>query len=80
MKLKMNKTAFSFLMIAMLITVANCRQEDGSSCKCPPSKFENGMYYSQVYEDYILAYVFKNVDSGFYIDIGANDPNVFNLT
>ena len=79
MKSKMNSAAFSFLMIAVLITVAHCRQENGS-CDCPPSKFENGMYYSQTYEDYILAYVFKNVASGFYIDVGANDPNVFNVT
>lgn len=79
MKSKMNIAAFSFMMIAVLITIANCRTEDGS-CDCPHSKFENGMYYSQTYEDYILAYVFKNVASGFYIDVGANDPNVFNVT
>jgi FkbM family methyltransferase len=79
MKSKTNSPTFFFLMIAVLITVSSCRQEN-RLCDCPPSKFEGGIYYSQTYEDYILAYVFKNVDRGFYIDVGANDPNVFNVT
>jgi FkbM family methyltransferase len=79
MKLKINSMAFFCLMIAVLITISNCRQEN-RSYDCPHSKFEDGIYYSQTYEDYILAYVFKNVANGFYIDVGANDPNVFNVT
>jgi FkbM family methyltransferase len=49
-------------------------------CDCPPSKFESGAYFSERYEDYILGYVFKDVNKGFYIDVGANDPNVDNIT
>jgi FkbM family methyltransferase len=33
------------------------------------------VYYSQFYEDYILAFVFRDQKSGFYVDVGANDPN-----
>ena len=36
--------------------------------------------YSQFYEDLILFYVFHNVKNGFYIDIGANDPNIISVT
>lgn len=79
MKSKINSAIILGLVIAAFITVTNCRQEDGS-CQCPHSKFEEGIYYSQTYEDYILAYVFKNMDTGFYVDVGANDPNIFNVT
>ena len=37
-------------------------------------------YYSQFYEDYILGYVFKDQKSGFYVDVGANDPDVNSVT
>jgi FkbM family methyltransferase len=37
-------------------------------------------YYSQFYEDYILAYVFKDQKSGFYVDVGANDPDANSVT
>ena len=37
-------------------------------------------YYSQFYEDYILGYVFKDQKSGFYVDVGANDPDVSSVT
>jgi FkbM family methyltransferase len=37
-------------------------------------------YYSQFYEDYILGYVFKDQKSGFYVDVGANDPDENSVT
>ncbi len=37
-------------------------------------------YYSQFYEDYILGYVFKDQKTGFYVDVGANDPEVMSVT
>ena len=37
-------------------------------------------YYSQFYEDYILGYVFKDQKSGFYVDVGANDPDDMSVT
>jgi FkbM family methyltransferase len=42
---------------------------------------ENGpTYYSQFYEDYILGYVFKAQKRGFYVDVGANDPDKSSVT
>jgi len=79
MKLKINGMAAFYAVIAVLCAVPYCRAEEGG-CNCPPSKFENGTYFSQFYEDYILGYVFKNVKKGFYIDVGANDPNTDNVT
>src|SRR5262245_22078906 len=37
-------------------------------------------YYSQFYEDYILGYVFKDQKRGFYVDVGANDPDKSSVT
>ena len=36
--------------------------------------------YSQCLEDLILFNVFYDVKNGFYIDIGANDPNIISVT
>ena len=35
---------------------------------------------SQTFEDYVLFYVFYDLDKGFYIDVGANDPHTFSTT
>ena len=43
-------------------------------------KILNFKTYSQFYEDLILFSVFHNVKKGFYIDIGANDPNYLSVT
>lgn len=36
--------------------------------------------YSQCYEDLILFCIFYDIKNGFYIDIGANDPNIISVT
>ena len=36
--------------------------------------------YSQHFEDFILFYLFYDVEKGFYIDVGANDPNFISVT
>ena len=36
--------------------------------------------YAQNFEDVMLWRVFKNYDKGFYIDVGANDPERFSVT
>ena len=36
--------------------------------------------YSQCLEDLILINIFHDVKNGFYIDIGANDPNIISVT
>ena len=53
-----------------------------NTIQCPPrGAFGNGpTYYSQFYEDYILGYVFKDQKSGFYVDVGANDPDDSSVT
>jgi FkbM family methyltransferase len=50
--------------------------------QCPArGAFGDGpTYYSQFYEDYILGYVFKDQKSGFYVDVGANDPDKSSVT
>ena len=41
---------------------------------------ELSTYYSQFYEDYVLGYVFADVASGVYVDVGANDPDRASVT
>lgn len=41
---------------------------------CPPSRSEGGRYFSQFYEDYILAHVFADLEAGVYVDVGASHP------
>ena len=36
--------------------------------------------YSQILEDFILFCIFYDIKNGFYIDIGANDPNTDSVT
>jgi len=53
-----------------------------TTIQCPTrGPFGDGpTYYAQFYEDYILAYVFKNQETGFYVDVGANDPDKSSVT
>ena len=43
-------------------------------------ELSNFTSYSQFYEDLILFCIFYDVKNGFYIDIGANDPNIISVT
>ena len=36
--------------------------------------------YAQTFEDFILYYVFYDLENGFYVDVGANDPITFSTT
>ena len=36
--------------------------------------------YAQNFEDLMLWRALKHVKKGFYIDVGANDPNIFSIT
>ena len=40
----------------------------------------NFVSYSQDFEDFILFYLFYDKERGFYIDVGANDPNFISVT
>jgi FkbM family methyltransferase len=77
---KNSRLFFSPMVFGLLALSAVYCRGDKCECDCPPSAFESATYYSQYYEDYILAYVFKEMKSGFYIDVGANDPNKDNVT
>ncbi len=49
--------------------------------KCPITHQDGNVELSsQYYEDYILSYVFDGQKNGFYIDVGASDPNSGNVT
>jgi FkbM family methyltransferase len=41
---------------------------------------ESSGYFGQFYEDYILAYVFKDMKRGLYVDVGASDPDANSVT
>ena len=43
-------------------------------------EIRNFKSYSQVFEDLILFCAFYEIENGFYIDIGANDPNDLSVT
>ena len=40
----------------------------------------NFVSYSQHFEDFILFYLLYDIECGFYIDVGANDPNFISVT
>jgi FkbM family methyltransferase len=65
--------------VAATLTTAGCAHRT-CSCDCPPSRYEGAKLYGQFYEDYVLSVVFSDVQSGFYVDVGANDPDNFNMT
>ena len=49
--------------------------------QCPISRpMGNKEYFSQFYEDYVLAYVFQNTEKGLFVDVGVNDPIIHNAT
>jgi FkbM family methyltransferase len=56
--------------------------KSATTIQCPPRGAfrDNPTYYAQFYEDYILGYVFKDQKSGFYVDVGANDPDESSVT
>jgi FkbM family methyltransferase len=79
MKLEKVSPLFVLPILAGLFMLASCRSGN-QACNCPPSRFESGAYFSQLYEDYVLDYVFRNQKMGFYVDVGANDPNHDSVT
>ncbi len=70
---------FVLPVLAGLLMLASCRHGN-PGCDCPASRFESGAYFSQIYEDYVLDYVFKNQKMGYYVDVGANDPDHDSVT
>ena len=84
-----------WLVLALVVVLVSCGDPasqpavtggpaavTATEVQCPVrGPFESGpSYYSQFYEDYVLAHVFRNVKNGVYVDVGANDPNVSSVT
>jgi FkbM family methyltransferase len=57
-------------------------QPGGTALHCPArGNFDPASgFYSQFYEDYILAYVLRDRPTGTFVDVGANDPNINSVT
>jgi len=55
-------------------------QEIAFACPVRGEFRAGSTYYSQFYEDYILAYVLRDVASGTYVDVGAHDPDLGSVT
>ena len=49
---------------------------------CPQTPYNGArnLYFSQRHEDYILANIFSDVEKGFYVDVGAYDPDELSVT
>ena len=77
-----DKPAKRVAEVAPAAVAAAPADKSTTSIQCPPrGPFGNGpTYYSQFYEDYILGYVFKDYEHGFYVDVGANDPDDSSVT
>jgi FkbM family methyltransferase len=72
-------TVITIAITAIGLTTVDCTRKD-TPCQCPPTRYGGGNYHSQYYEDYILAFVFKGTEKGYYIDVGANNPDTENVT
>jgi len=52
-----------------------------SAIGCPTCRQQgNESYNSQIHEDYILSLIFKDIDKGFYVDVGASHPSKLSVT
>jgi FkbM family methyltransferase len=78
---------FAALLPVALACVSACSKRsphdtNSHSIVCPErGSFESpGVYFSQFYEDYVLDYVFRDLKTGTYVDVGANHPIVHNVT
>lgn len=56
-------------------------QKKNPFINCPlPKIADNKEFNSQYLEDYILSIIFKDIKNGYYIDVGANNPNKDSVT
>lgn len=70
----------SFLFGFVSHSILNKKNIENDHIKTLNLILSNFVPYSQDFEDFILFYIFYDVKIGFYIDIGANDPNYFSVT
>lgn len=75
------KYVLIFLCVVLAGGYAFVHQSPTMSAGCPIPKIAgNKEFHSQYFEDYILSLVFKTVEKGHYIDVGANSPNQDSVT
>lgn len=56
-------------------------KESSEDDACPiPRQGGNRNFYAQFYEDYILSIVFSDIKKGYYVDVGANSPDIDSIT
>ena len=67
---------FGFISQRILINLKN-RNEKNKALNLIFSNFTSN---APDFEDFILFFLFYDIHNGFYIDIGANDPNYFSVT
>ena len=95
-KLKMRRkktisfyTLFIYVLLALLALELGTNfflklynNQYSKSIACPKTPFNGArdIYFSQRHEDYVLANVFSDVDKGFYVDVGAHDPDQLSVT
>ncbi|MES2215428.1 MAG: FkbM family methyltransferase [Pseudomonadota bacterium] len=93
-KIKSSKMVIAlFLVVAfviMLLSKTPMRQHFFSASlglyskdnHCPKTPFFGARekYSSQAYEDYVLGNIFTDVKNGFYVDVGANNPDGANVS
>jgi FkbM family methyltransferase len=75
------------VVAALLVGVSACSRasQPGSgahSIACPARGDLDArtVYFGQFYEDYVLAYVFRDQTTGTYVDVGASHPDLGNVT
>ena len=70
---------FSALLIGTQLTKKHPQRKKDRRNFNKKLDFTNFITYSQVLEDFILYCIFYDIDNGFYIDVGANEPIRFLL-
>ena len=85
----MNKKFIIFLpiMLAVIAMAVFVRMKEKSIDNllakngCPKCRqVDNAAFYSKYFEDYILSIIFADQPKGHYVDVGASDPNIDNVT
>ena len=71
---------FSGLLIGTQLTKKHPQRKKDRRNFNKKLDFTNFITYAQFLEDFILYCIFYDIDNGFYIDVGANDPNKISVT
>jgi len=70
----------SILLIGAKLIIGKKPQKINKIAHNKKLDISNFTTYSQCLEDFILYCIFYDIDNGFYIDVGANDPDYISVT